>query len=365
MERRVTGSAEPKRVELARLPTPLVRLERLGRVLAGAVAGPAGSGRPEIWVKRDDLTGLELSGNKVRKLEYVAADALATGCDTLVTEGTPQSNHCRATAAVCARLGLRCVLLFRPSPPAGPALGNHMLDQLFGAEVRAYPRAEYEQRHNEIVADVLAELRAAGRTPRWTPAGASEPLGCWGYIRAMAELGEQLRTAGIGECDLVLAISSGGTCAGAVLGRVQHGLDRVRLWAVPVSDDVAHHRANTAHLCRAAIEQYRLAISFDPDTLTGTSAAPAIPAQPTANSKGLEFIDGYVGAGYAVPYAAELDGIRLLAQTEALLLDPVYTGKAFRALLDGVRAGRFGWDRPVVFLHTGGVFSDFAWPELF
>lgn len=325
---------EPERISLANLPTPLVKLERLGRELGGA----------NIWMKRDDLTGVEVSGNKVRKLEYVAADALAGGCDTLVTEGTPQSNHCRATAAVCARLGLQAVLLFRPEPPDGPPQGNHLLDTLFGAEMRSYPRAVYANRREQIIAETLAQLAAASRKPRWTPAGASEPLGCWGYMRAATELAEQLDAAGIGECDVVVAVSSEATYAGLVLGHLLHGRAAWQLWGVPVSDHVAHHVTATAELCRNTIEKYDLPLDFD--------------------EQDLSFVDGYVGEGYAIPYQAAIDALQFLARTEAIVLDPVYTAKAFCALLDGVRSRRWGVDRPAVFIHTGGAFSDFAWPEL-
>jgi D-cysteine desulfhydrase len=273
----------------------------------------------------------------------VAADALASGCDTLVTEGTPQSNHCRATAAVCARLGLQAVLLFRPTA-AGQPQGNHLLDVLFGAETRSYTRAEYDANRARIVATVLAELKAAGRRPRWTPTGASEPLGCWGYIRAMAELGEQLSRAGVAECDVAVAISSGTTYAGALLGRQLHGLDRLQLWAVPVSDDAAFHSGQVTALCEETIARFHPPIEFNPG--------------------GLRFIDGYVGAGYAIPYRAAIDAIHLLAHTEGIVLDPVYTAKAFCAVLDGIRARRLGFHQPVVFIHTGGIFSDFAWPEI-
>lgn len=324
---------EPQRVPLAGLPTPLVRLERLGRVLGGA----------QVWMKRDDLSGLELSGNKVRKLEYVVADALAAGCDTLVTEGTCQSNHCRATAAVGARLGLHTVLLLRPPPPAEPQ-GNHLLDVLFGAELRPFPRERFRAERERLVAGVLDELRAAGRRPRWTPAGASEPLGCWGYIRAMGELAGQLADAGLREGDLLLAISSGGTYTGALLGQHLHRLDGWRLWAVPVSDDAAYHAVEVQRLAAAAIERYDLPVELDPAAL--------------------RFIDGYVGGGYAVPYPAALEALRLVARTEGIMLDPVYTAKAFCALLDGVRSRQFGFGRPVVFVHTGGIFSDFAWPDV-
>jgi len=324
---------EPQRVALANLPTPLIPLQRLAREL----------GDVHIWMKRDDLTGLEVSGNKVRKLEYILADALAAGCDTVVTEGTAQSNHCRATAAACAKLGLHAVLLFRPAARERPQ-GNHLLDVLFGAQTRSYAREDFEAHRHQIVAEVLSGLRAAGRKPRYTPAGASEPLGCWGYIRAAAELAEQLRAAGIDACDVIVPLSSGGTYAGLLLGKLLHGREAWRLWAVPVSDDVAYHRAAVSALCRGAVERFDLPVGFD--------------------ETALQFLAGYVGAGYAIPYPEEIDGIRRLARTEAIVLDPVYTGKAFCAVLDGVRQGRFGRDRPVVFVHTGGIFSDFAWPEL-
>ncbi|MBU0616386.1 MAG: D-cysteine desulfhydrase family protein [Planctomycetes bacterium] len=324
----------PKRIDLIGRHTPVLRLERLAKELGGA----------EIWLKRDDLTGLEVSGNKVRKLEYVAADALATGCDTLVTEGTPQSNHCRATAAVCARLGLRCHLLLRPAPPGGIPQGNHLLDTLFGAEVSSYPREQFDAEHDSIVAGVLGSIRATGHKPRFTPMGASEPLGCWGYIRAAAELADQLHQVGVGECDIVLPISSGGTYAGMLLGQWIHQLAHWNLWAVPVSDDVVYHTHTVGKLAQDAISEFKLPTEYD--------------------ETGLQFIDGYVGDGYAIPYQAAIDAIRLLARTEAILLDPVYTGKAFCALLDGVREGWLGTRRPVVFIHTGGIFSNFAWPEL-
>ncbi len=324
----------PKRIQLARCPTPLVRLERIERALGGA----------EIWLKRDDLTGLEISGNKVRKLEYIAAQALADGFDTIVTEGTPQSNHCRATAAVCAKVGLRCHLLLRPEPPGGAPQGNYLLDTLFGAEVSVYSRDQFEAGREQIVAETLSELAAGGRKPRYTPMGASEPLGCWGYIRAAAELADQLHKVGIGECDIVLPISSGGTYAGMLLGQWIHQLDHWNLWAVPVSDDVVHHTHVISELAQAAIKEFELPIVYD--------------------EAGLQFIDGYVGEGYAIPYPAAIEAIQLLARTEAIMLDPVYTGKAFCALVDGVREGWLGTRRPVVFLHTGGIFSDFAWADL-
>ena len=324
----------PKRLSLARLPTPLVRLERIGRELDGA----------QVLIKRDDLTGLELSGNKVRKLEYVLADALASGCDTVMTAGSPQSNHCRATAAACARVGVHAHLLYRPAPPAGPPVGNRLLDNLFGATCNGYALDEFTAREKKIVAEETRQLEAAGHKVRYTPAGASEPLGCWGYIRAAAELAEQLYNADIPECDVVVAISSCGTYAGLVLGKLQHNLDHIDMHAVPVGDDMAFHTRAVTQLCTAAIREFGFPIEFQPETL--------------------HFIDGYLGEGYAVPYDAEIETIRWLARTEGLVLDPVYTGKAFHAVVESVRNGSLGRRRPVVFVHTGGIFSDFAWPDV-
>lgn len=333
----------PRRIALAQLPTPLVRLERLSAELGG-----------EIWVKRDDLTGVEFSGNKIRKLEYVLADAVDHGADTLVTEGTPQSNHCRATAAACARLGLHAMLLLRPPPPAAAA-GNFLLDRLFGAEFRGFERAEYKAARDRIVADALAELRARGRTPRWTPAGASEPLGCWGYIDALGELGGQLRAAGVRACDVVVGVSSDATLAGAVLGKLLHGLDGIDLVGVPVSDDARHHADETRRLCREASEIFGLGVDAGP--LLGAAAV-------TDRTGPLRLIEGYVGEGYGLPTAEGLDAMGLLARREAIVLDPVYSAKAFAAVVGGVRDGSLGRRRPVVFIHTGGIFSNFAWPEL-
>lgn len=324
----------PPRIALARLPTPLLRLARLSHE-CGA----------EIWIKRDDLTGLELSGNKVRKLEFVIADARARGCDCIITEGTPQSNHCRATAAACARLGLEARLLLRPAPPAGPPQGNLLLDHAFGARCYTFARPDFDQRRAELVTAALNQARADGRTPHYTPMGASEPAGCWGYIEALRELLIQLDTADIAACDLLLPVSSGGTLAGAALGIERlDAADRIRLRGIAVSDDVDHHRDLFARLRRETIEAYGLDL-------------PAEAAPP-------DLTDRFVGPGYAIPTPAAREAMRLLARSEAILLDPVYTAKAFGALLADVRAKTLGHTRPVVFWHTGGAFSNFAWPEL-
>ncbi|MBI5863669.1 MAG: D-cysteine desulfhydrase family protein [Planctomycetes bacterium] len=324
----------PPRIALANLPTPLVRCTRLEAALGVKNA---------IWIKRDDLTGVEFSGNKIRKLEYIAAAMKAAGQNALVTEGTCQSNHCRATAAVCARLGFAARLLFRPMSNATPQ-GNELLDSLFGAETAFFSRQELSENKAAILEEQFAQLRKQGRNPRYTPPGASEPLGCWGYIRAAQELAEQINQLKIGPCDVLIAVSSGGTYAGLLLGSLMMRACPWRLWGVPVSDDVAYHVREVGRLCRETISGFDMRIDF--------------------RDEAMQFVDGFIGAGYAIPYPAAIRAIRLLARTEAMVLDPVYTAKAFCALLDGVAQKRWASDRPVVFIHTGGIFSDFAWPEL-
>ncbi len=319
----------PDRIRLANLPTPLVRLERLGSELGGA----------QLWTKRDDLTGLELSGNKVRKLEYLLADAVASNCDTIVTVGSVQSNHCRATAAACARLGLRAHLVLWGDAPPRPA-GNLLLDRLFGAELTFVPREAFEADGDAIAEPVVEQLRAAGRQVRFIPAGGSEPLGCWGYIRAAAELAEQLVARGIDACDVVVPVSTGGTYGGLLLGVLLHRLEQLTIHAVPVGDDVATLRARVCRLCHEAVESFDFPIFCDESRLS--------------------FIEGYAGPGYGESYPELLETIRLAAREEGLILDPVYSGKAFCAVLDQIRQNNLGRERPVVFIHTGGAFSLFA-----
>src|SRR6266480_292720 len=192
---------EPPRLELANLPTPIAEMKNLARHL----------GVERFLIKRDDMTGLETSGNKVRKLEYVVADAIRDGADTLVTHGGFQSNHCRATAAIGAQLGLKVRLLLRCPDPDPPRDGNLFLDHLFGADITIHPPDEYNNRRKQLIDDAMNAERAAGRKPYFFPVGASIPLGCWGYIRCVGELVEQLGRDT--KVDVYSAVSSAGTHA--------------------------------------------------------------------------------------------------------------------------------------------------------
>ncbi|MGI9428771.1 MAG: 1-aminocyclopropane-1-carboxylate deaminase/D-cysteine desulfhydrase [Bythopirellula sp.] len=321
---------EPSRIDLAQLPTPIVELKNLANHLS--------IGR--IVLKRDDLTGLEVSGNKVRKLEYVVADALGQGTDTLVTHGGFQSNHCRATAAIGARLGLRVRMILRSADPDPEWDGNLFLNQLFGAEVSYHAPDVYRSDLDDIIGNAMDEERAAGRQPYFFPVGASVPLGCWGYIRCVAELAEQLGRDR--PLDLYCATSSGGTQVGLMLGRALLGLDHWRILGVPVSDSVDFFQQSLRELERAAVDQFRLDLS---------------PAQTP-----IELIDGFIGEGYAIPYPEAVETIRLLGRTEGIVLDPSYTSKGVTGMLASIQ------DRPAerlpVYIHTGGSFSLFARRDL-
>lgn len=325
--------AEPRRIALAQLPTPVAKLENLARKL----------GIPRLLVKRDDLTGLELSGNKIRKLEYIVADAVDTGATALVSHGGFQSNHCRATAAVGARLGL-AVRLFLRTPEPSPALdGNLFLDRLLGAEISYHSPEEYNGRRGELIDAAMESQRAAGRTPYFFPVGASIPLGCWGYIRCMAELVDQL---GKDEAvDLFCAVSSAGTHAGLVLGKALLGCENWRIVGVPVSDTLESLTREVRDLADRTIDQFALAL--------------------TEARTPIEMLDGFIGEGYAIPYPEAIETIRLCARTEGLLLDPTYTAKAMTGVLHAIAHGFVRPGATPVFLHTGGVFGLMARRDLF
>ena len=321
---------EPPRLELAQLPTPVVELKQLAKV----------QGVPQLLMKRDDLTGLELSGNKIRKLEYVVADALAQGANTLVTHGGAQSNHCRATAALGARLGLRVRLILRSSDANPEQDGNLFLDSLFGAECSYHAPDEYSGKLDDLVTLVMEQEAATGRRPYFFPVGASVPLGCWGYIRCIAELVEQLGREK--PVDLYCATSSGGTQAGLMLGRALFRCENWSVRGVPVSDSSEYFHSKLSTLVWETVEQFQLDL--------------------TPENTPIELVEGFIGEGYAVPYPEAIETIRLVGRCEGLVLDPSYTSKA----LTGTFADmvNHGSERVPVFVHTGGAFGLFARRDL-
>lgn len=315
------------RFPLAILPTPLQRARNLENAL--------GASSPHIFIKRDDLTGLAFGGNKARKLEYLVADALAYGATALITEGAAQSNHARMTAAAARLAGLRCVLVL-DARHGSAVVGNLLLDHLLGAEVRIVPDKAARAVEMERVA---AELRAAGERPYLIPTGGSVPLGAAAYVAMVAELLSQLTDAGEAPSRLYFATGSQGTQAGLVVG--------ARAFSAPF---IVHG---------IAVERPVEKLVADCVALANATAA-LIDLDRRFSEADVAIDGGFVGDAYGVATDEGLEAIRLLVRTEAIFLDPVYSGKAMAGLLADVHAGRIARDASVVFLHTGGGPSVFA-----
>ena len=315
------------RYPLATLPTPLHRARNLETAL-----GPR---CPRIYLKRDDLTGLAFGGNKARKLEYLLADALANEATMLVTEGAVQSNHARITAAAAAIGGLRSALVLDARQGADVA-GNLLLDHLLGAEVRIVPD---KAARGALMASIGDELRAAGERPYVIPTGGSVPIGAAGYVTMVAELLAQLVSCGETPSRLYFPTGSMGTQAGLVVGARAFSAPFV-VYGVAVEHPVEQLIVDGLALANGTAELLGLDQCFD-----------------TAD---IAVDGGFIGAAYGVPTEEGIEAIRLLARTEAVFLDPVYSGKAMAALISHTRAGELDPNEAVVFLHTGGGPSLFA-----
>jgi L-cysteate sulfo-lyase len=323
------------RVRFAHLPTPLEPMPNLTRLLGG----------PQLYVKRDDCTGLATGGNKTRKLEFLIADALAEGADALITHGAVQSNHVRQTAAAACRYGLRCAaLLERRVPGRDPeyeTTGNVLFDRLFGAEVR-FVAAGTDM--DAACAELAEEIRGQGGRPYYIPGGGSNPVGALGYVNAALELLQQANDLGLRVDCVVHGSGSTGTQSGLVCGLegANAGIDVlgicVRRPAAAQEEAVYRTASATAeHVgIKGGLERARIRANGD-----------------------------YVGPGYGMPTAGTIEAIRLAALHEGLLLDPVYSGKAMAGLIDLCRKGLFRSDQNVVFLHTGGAAALFAYERDF
>jgi len=327
----------PRRFPLATLPTPLQE----ARALRAALGGPGAC--PRIFIKRDDLTGLAFGGNKARKLEFLVADALAAGATTLITTGAVQSNHARMTAAAARAAGLDCTLVLSTEAPAPHPTGNLLLDYILGAAVEFVPTSDDPAlavgNDAAKVEEVVQRLRAGGRTPYVIPIGGSSPIGALGYADGTRELLTQCRELGIAPSRLYFASGSRGTQAGLTLGARLFGAP-YRLHGIAVSGGEPEKVVRAA---RVATEAARLL----GETVQVTTAEVS-----TAQE--------YYGDGYGIPTPEGLDAITLLARTEAILLDPTYTGKAMAGLIDQVRRGLISPGETIVFLHTGGTPALFA-----
>lgn len=329
------------RIRLAQTPTPLQPLDRLSAELGG----------PRLWIKRDDLTGSVCSGNKIRKLEFSLAQALAEGADTIITCGGLQSNHCRSTALLCSQLGLRCHLVLRGEASGTPD-GNLLLDCLAGAEIDCIPPRRYQAELEQLLQDCAERYAADGHHAFIIPTGASDAIGVWGYVEGARELAEDCRREGFIPDAVVHATGSGGTQAGLTAGMVMAGL-ATPVYGVAVCDDEAWFMNKVRQDLRDWQQRYQ------PSIQRVGKKQPLDVEQLTIN-----VIDGYVGPGYAQAGPEVFDCISRLARAEGIVLDPVYTGKGFYAMLDSIKRGTLSGDN-IVFVHTGGVFGVFPQREEF
>jgi D-cysteine desulfhydrase len=318
-----TAPAIP-RVDLAATPTPLLRLDRLSRDLG-----------VELWVKRDDLTGLLESGNKVRKLEFLAGEALAQRADTLITCGTLQSNCCRTVAAVAARLGLRAVLALKGTPPPEYD-GNLLLDRLLGAEIHYCDERQWDA-IDRTLDDLADDVRARGGVPYVIPESGATVVGALGYLACGQEIAQQIRHGAPDFDTIAITAFSGGSQAGLMMARQIAGL-RAQIVSIPIASDAGQVRAYVADVITQAATRYGLRVTPPDD---------------------VPVIDGYQGAGRAEVRVEEFETVLRVARREGIVLDPVYTAKAFGGLLDALARDRKRFGHRVCFVHTGGVFSIF------
>ncbi len=321
-------------VSLAHYPTPVEELARFREALHAGAGQGSSLAIPRLLVKRDDAIAFGFGGNKVRKIEMVAARAQADGADTLITTGGVQSNHCRVTAAAAARLGMHCVIVANGTPPARLS-GNALLDALYGAEVRYVATREERAPAMEAAAQAL---RAGGRHPLVIPLGASTPLGALGFVRAVGELAAQMPAPP----DYIFhSTSSGGTQAGLVAGCALHGLP-TRVIGISADETVAGIQATV----RSIIEGIGTLLGVDGRAL--------------ASARPIEADDRFIGEGYGIPTPLSREVQALLARTQALVVDHTYTAKALAGLVGWIREGRFRPEDTVLFWHTGGQVAVFA-----
>ncbi|MBR1174779.1 D-cysteine desulfhydrase family protein [Bradyrhizobium sp. KB893862 SZCCT0404] len=318
------------RLGLADLPTPLEPMKRLTAHLGG----------PRLWIKRDDATGLGFGGNKLRKLDYVLHDAVSNGADTIVSGGVVQSNSQRQVAAVAAKLGLPCHLAvyhgrLAPPTPEYETSGNAFLNRLFGAQLHDVP---WTGDRNAAIRALVDDLQAQGRKPYFVPYGVSNALGAVAYATTICEIEQQAARLGFKPAAIVHCTGSAGTQAGLVIGAAA-AMPDTRIVGIDIDAEPARVRSDVVALARQAADL--LGVGFD-DAI-------------------VEVVAGHAGPAYGVPHEATIEAIRLAGRSEALVLDPVYSGKGLAGLIAMIRQGRWRNDEDVIFLHTGGAPALFAY----
>jgi len=322
------------RLHFAHLPTPLEPLENLSKLLGG----------PQIFIKRDDCTGLATGGNKTRKLEFLIGEALQKNADTIITQGATQSNHVRQTAAISARMGLRCEILLEhrtgSEDPEYLENGNVLLDRLFGASIKTVPAGTDMDVSLEESAE---EIRKNDGNPYIIPGGGSNPTGALGYVNCAMELVGQLNDRGLKADHLVTATGSAGTQAGLVSG-MEGTRSGIPVLGISVGAEKQAQEEKVFDLVKRTTEFLGISGSVNRDDVVANG--------------------DYVGPGYGKPTEGMIEAVQLLAREEGILLDPVYSGKGMAGLIDLVRKGHFSKGENVVFLHTGGSAALFAYRNI-
>lgn len=314
----------PKSISIANLPTKIEKLERLSKELD-----------KNIYIKRDDQTGTEISGNKIRKLEFAVQEALDKGCDYLITCGGIQSNHARATAAVAAKLGMGSYLVLRGNKDSDLE-GNYFLDKILGANIKFITPEEYSKSRMEIMEDIKEELAKEGHKAYILPEGASNGIGSFGYYRAMEEILEQEKELGFKFDAIVATVGSGGTYAGLYYANHIKN-NNSTIYGINICDDDEHFKTVVQGLFK------------DMDKYSGEET--------NIDREDIDIIHGYPGEGYAISRTEEIEFIHRFAKLEGIILDPVYTGKAMYGFVEEVKKGKFARHKNILFIHTGGIFG--------
>ena len=312
----------PKKIRLAHLPTPIEPYTIDGKA---------------ILIKRDDLTGAEVTGNKIRKMEYLLFEAQQQNADTLITCGGEQSNHARTVAAVAARCGMKCILVLWGSP--GKTMqGNLLIDKFLGADIRFVDKKTF-YRSREVMEEIAARLRKRGRRPYIIPEGGSSALGIWGYIEAAREIKQQLAERGESVDYIITAFGSGGTVAGLTIGKKLFGLEATII-GINVLYDAATSTQKVLQITKDAVHRYALEVEIGVDDFG--------------------ILDGYSKEGYKKIETKKLRYLASVARQTGIIFDPTYTGKAFYGIMDKLnRRPELALSR-VIFIHTGGIFGIFT-----